>query len=171
MSVPSTPAISVDTTYIGSPRLQSPDSRSSSRRVSLDVPGQQSLAANSPKPRRNRSALRQFYGLQQDAVAEEGPEKKTEPAEEKLGEIDREGFEAVAYVEKLVSTAELKELLRKENELVNGNYPCASTLLLAIKLTRANSQYKKSAGLMANVRRWYTTTIASSSPQPTRSGR
>lgn len=121
MSVPPTPAISVDSTYIDPPRLNSPDSRSSSRRVSLDVPGHpQSLTPTSPKPRRNRSALRQFYGLQQDAVAEEGPGKGSEPVEEKLGEIDRDGFEAEAYVEKLVSTAELKELLRKENELVNG---------------------------------------------------
>ncbi|PUU82804.1 Vps51/Vps67-domain-containing protein [Tuber borchii] len=118
MSVPSTPAISVDSTYVASPRLPSPDSRSSSRRVSLDVPAQQSLNPHSPKPRRNRSALRQFYGLGQgSSLPEESPGKKQ--VEEKLSEIDREGFDAATYVQKFIAEAELKELLKRENELVN----------------------------------------------------
>lgn len=37
-----------------------------------------------------------------------------------LAELDREDFVAEAYVEKLIETAELKELLRAENELVTG---------------------------------------------------
>lgn len=111
-----TPAITFDASH-ASPRLPSPSSRSSSRGVSLDLP------LPSPglrSPRRNRSALRQFYGLKASGEAgEEAEEAPKEPVEE-LGELDREGFEVSTYVEKLFETAELKELLRVENELVNG---------------------------------------------------
>ncbi|KAH0612103.1 uncharacterized protein H6S33_010155 [Morchella sextelata] len=110
-----TPAITFDASH-ASPRLPSPSSRSSSRGVSLDLP------LPSPglrSPRRNRSALRQFYGLK--ASGEAGGEAEEAPKEpvEEVGELDREGFEVSTYVEKLLETAELKELLRVENELVN----------------------------------------------------
>ena len=86
------------------------------------MPAQQSLDPHSPKPRRNRSALRQFYGLGQgSSLPEESPGKKQ--VEEKLSEIDSEGFDAATYVQKFIAEAELKELLKRENELVNGLFP------------------------------------------------
>ncbi|KAI5841354.1 Vps51/Vps67-domain-containing protein [Morchella snyderi] len=110
-----TPAITFDASH-ASPHLPSSSSRSSSRGVSLDLP------LPSPglrSPRRNRSALRQFYGLKaSDGAGGEAEEAPKEPVEE-VGELDREGFEASTYAEKLLETAELKELLRVENELVN----------------------------------------------------
>lgn len=114
----STPAITFDTSHAPSPRrAPSPDSRSSSRGVSLDLP-QPSPGLRSP--RRNRSALRQFYGLQGGETKSEQEQQKAK--EEEVGELDRDGFEAKVYVEKLIETAELKELLRAENELVTGGF-------------------------------------------------
>lgn len=114
-----TPAITFDNSHAPPPRrAPSPgaDSHSSSRGVSLDLP---QLSPGIRSPRRNRSALRQFYGL----AAEEGKGKGKEK-EKEVAELDREDFSAEKYVEKLVETAELKKLLRAENELVTGMLEC-----------------------------------------------
>lgn len=122
-----TPAITFDTSHAPTPRrIPSPDSRSSSRGVSLDLP-QPSPGLRSP--RRNRSALRQFYGLQSggEQVDEEENENGGSGGQraeiKELAELDREDFVAEVYVEKLMERAELKELLRAENELVTGVFP------------------------------------------------
>lgn len=123
-----TPAITFDTSHAPTPRrVPSPDSRSSSRGVSLDLP-QPSPGLRSP--RRNRSALRQFYGLQlggeqvEEEENENGGNGGQRVEDKELAELDREDFVAEVYVEKLMERAELKELLRAENELVTGLFPC-----------------------------------------------
>ncbi|KAA8914675.1 Vps51/Vps67-domain-containing protein [Sphaerosporella brunnea] len=80
-----------------------PSSVHSSRQNSLEIP----LRATSPRPsKRNRSALRQFYGL-------------SATTGEVLPELDRDGFDANAYVEKLLAEKGLRKLLAVENGLVN----------------------------------------------------
>jgi hypothetical protein len=75
----------------------------SSRQNSLDIP----LRAPSPRPtKRNRSALRQFYGLSATG--------------EVLPELDRDDFDPPVYVEKLLAEKGVRELLAVENGLVNG---------------------------------------------------
>lgn len=51
--------------------------------------------------------------------------------DKELAELDREDFVAEVYVEKLIKTSELKELLRAENELVTG-------LLFLLRLSQQN---------------------------------
>ena len=63
-----------------------------------------------PLPKRNRSALRQFYGISASG--------------ELLPELDRDSFSAEAHVDMLLADKGLRDLLRVENELVNG-LPCA----------------------------------------------
>ncbi|KAL7271143.1 hypothetical protein RUND412_006125 [Rhizina undulata] len=114
-----TPAISIDSTHIDSVR-PSLDSRSSSRRVSLEVPGNQfppsPLSPRVPRsPGRNRSALRQFYGLAPTSPNGLGRAEDLAP----VPEIDREGFDPEKHAEKLIADADLRELLKTENELVN----------------------------------------------------
>ncbi|KAF8533745.1 Vps51/Vps67-domain-containing protein [Trichophaea hybrida] len=73
----------------------------SSRQNSLESPRH-----TSPRPpKRNRSALRQFYGLSASG--------------EILPELDRDNFSAGAYVNKLLAEKGVRELLQVENELVN----------------------------------------------------
>jgi hypothetical protein len=80
-----------------------PGSVHSSRQNSLDIP----LRAPSPRPtKRNRSALRQFYGLSATG--------------EVLPELDRDDFDPATYVEKLLAEKGVRELLAVENGLVNG---------------------------------------------------
>ncbi|KAF8461107.1 Vps51/Vps67-domain-containing protein [Kalaharituber pfeilii] len=104
----SNPTISIDSTHLTTPSTPTfPSSASPSAPAS---PNPNSTTLGRPPPLRssgkNRNALRQFYGLKKDG-------------ETVVPEIDREGFDADAYVKNLCKTADLRELLRAENELVN----------------------------------------------------
>ncbi|KAF8424044.1 Vps51/Vps67-domain-containing protein [Tirmania nivea] len=129
------PTISIDSTHIRShsvvstgfstpPNRQSLDTRRSPlstspsstisaqhARVPSDLTPQLSSAPSSPRfpppsSRKNRSALRQFYGIKREGDVDAAP-------------MDREGFDAEKYIQALCRNSDLKELLRIENELVN----------------------------------------------------
>lgn len=95
-----------------------------------------------PPPKRNRSALRQFYGISASG--------------ELLAELDRDSFSAEAHVDKLLADKGLRDLLRVENELVNG-----LPLPLPRSRTRSLTAAKTSGAWTASARRWCTTTTRS----------
>ncbi|KAF2741951.1 hypothetical protein M011DRAFT_497790 [Sporormia fimetaria CBS 119925] len=106
---------------IASPRPSSSIRSPSSTRTSLDT---------STRPpgstRRNRAALRDYYGLKaakQDGqrISEESTRTELGPEveEETLTELDKEGFDAEAYVNSVLATSGLSEVLRVEASLVS----------------------------------------------------
>jgi hypothetical protein len=93
----------------------------SSSRTSLD----QSNPARPTNTRRNRAALRDYYNLKPSAVAEDAPESVASPSYERqnhersiLDEVDREGFEAGAFVRSILEREGLEGVLKVENGLV-----------------------------------------------------
>lgn len=125
-------------TTIASPRLASPSTPlrtpSSSRRTSLDttstssparLPLPPSSATTSAVPqvaRRNRAALRDFYGLQKPATAEvPGGSIGQEQIHDSGSELDREGFDAEKYVRDMLGREGLEGVLKEEGGLVTGN--------------------------------------------------
>jgi len=108
------------------PSLSLLRSPTSSSRTSLDVPisGQNSLSRGS-NTRRNRAALRDYYGLKastvEDGTEPQGASSERTPNEQhqsSLAELDRDGFEAGAYVRGLLEREGLEGVLSVENELV-----------------------------------------------------
>ena len=102
-----------------------------SSRTSLDTLGQQSMArVANPNARRNRAALRDYYKLNdqpQDAnpadssrisIADSQATEELHVSLSKLDAFDRDDFDAVSHVRKLLETESLKELLALEHELV-----------------------------------------------------
>jgi hypothetical protein len=116
-----------------------------SSRTSLDFspqPPSTSRAATNPSFRRNRTALRDYYGLKTPAgdqsstaggdsrsssidtahrdrvVSPTAAAPRAFPVDSRLDALDREGFDAGAYVRNLLEKDSLKALLRTENELV-----------------------------------------------------
>ena len=96
-----------------------------SSRTSLDVPA----ATNSPlsrpaNSRRNRAALRDYYGIKSagdDAGSTaDGAPSAAPPAAPPtvLGDLDRDGFDAAAYVKGLLESASLAGVLQVEGALV-----------------------------------------------------
>jgi vacuolar protein sorting-associated protein 51 len=110
-----------------------------SSRTSLDTTSQPSSfsRATHPQARRNRAALRDYYGLRaqiQDSVASPTDQSRsssvepsqrdadtasTPPQKSHLQALDHEGFDAGSYVKRLLETEPLGELLALENELVS----------------------------------------------------
>lgn len=93
----------------------------SSSRTSLD----QSNPARPTTTRRNRAALRDYYNLKPSAVAEDGPKSVASPSNDRpnhenniLDEVDREGFDAGAYVRGILEREGLEGVLKVENGLV-----------------------------------------------------
>ncbi|KAG8529358.1 uncharacterized protein KY384_005994 [Bacidia gigantensis] len=80
--------------------------------------------APQPRARANRSALRDYYGLKSTAKPAESSELSPKLLNEgfhggvKHSELDEEGFDAEAYVRKLVATKHLEEVLRIEGDLI-----------------------------------------------------
>jgi hypothetical protein len=98
-----------------------------SSRTSLDTLGQPSISrVANPNARRNRAALRDYYKLKdqtQDASADTISIADSQTTEHhasatKLDAFDRDDFDAVSHVRKLLETESLKELLALEHELV-----------------------------------------------------
>ncbi|KIW00904.1 uncharacterized protein PV09_07651 [Verruconis gallopava] len=101
-------------------------SPASSSRTSLDLPaGTSSTVSRATTSRRNRAALRDYYNIKPSGVGEDADAQSStpppDPAAEShspLSELDREGFDAGAYVRKLLEQEGLEGILKVENELV-----------------------------------------------------
>ncbi|MCJ1480829.1 hypothetical protein MMC06_000984 [Schaereria dolodes] len=110
---------------ITSPRPSLP-SPSLSRRTSTSTSRASSPArhANSPpQQRRNRAALRDYYGLKAavaptPADASSGLQHQHEDTEIKDSELDREGFDPEAYVKGVLGREGLEGILRVEGGLI-----------------------------------------------------
>ncbi|KAI8939573.1 hypothetical protein NX059_003337 [Plenodomus lindquistii] len=106
---------------IASPRASVSVRSPSSTRTSID-----STARPQPNPRRNRTALREFYGIKNapregDAkISEESSRTQLGPEEdETLTELDTSDFNAEAYVDSLLAKEGLKGVLKVEADLVS----------------------------------------------------
>jgi hypothetical protein len=105
---------------IASPRASSSVRSPSSTRTSFD-------SSRPPQPaRRNRAALREFYGLKnapKDAdakISEESTRTELGPEEdETLTELDAANFNAEAYVDSLLAKEGLKGVLKVEADLIS----------------------------------------------------
>lgn len=111
-----TPAVSISSRHV-SPApsaTRSLDSRASSPTrlqvhniLETDQKGVSSRVTSTARSGRNRNALRQFYGLG-------GTDAKG------ISELERADFDAGKWVENICAEKSLGELLKTENELVNG---------------------------------------------------
>lgn len=113
---------------IASPRPSSSIRSPSSTRTSFDA----SARATAPTARRNRSALRDYYGIKASAAAA----KEAEPSiseeatinhlgpedDETLTELDATDFNADAYVNNLLAKEGMKGVLRVEADLVSRTF-------------------------------------------------
>ena len=114
------------------PSLASSLTPSSSRRTSLDTITSHSRPSSPARPhqsqphqRRNRAALRDYYGLKSaPAAASEaestGSHEDLDWKESELRELDREGFDAEGYVKEVLSKEGLVGILRVEGGLISG---------------------------------------------------
>lgn len=108
---------------ITSPR-QSSISSSSSRRPSLDTLTRSQATSPARHPRRNKTALRDYYNLKAAApVDASNGQQREEPdttlPETKSSELDAPGFDAEAYVRDVLSRESLQGLLKIESGLIN----------------------------------------------------
>ena len=114
---------------IASPR-QSTTSLStdqSPRRPSLDTTARSQATSPARPARRNKNALRDYYGLKAAAAPADatttsnGPQREAaEPALEiTRGEFDTPGFDAEAYVRDTLARESLQGLLKIESGLIN----------------------------------------------------
>ena len=106
-------------TTVASPRISSSIRSPSSSRTSLDT-------TNRPiNTRRNRAALRDYYGLKGAAAGSPDPNNgaqalDTGKQDSDVSELDQEGFDAQAYVKDVLSKQGLEGVLRVEAGLVSG---------------------------------------------------
>jgi hypothetical protein len=107
---------------IASPRASSSIRSPSSTRTSFDA-----SARPATSTRRNRAALRDYYGLKSapkdgDAkISEESTRTELGPEleEETLTELDKEDFHAEAFVNNILATSGLSGVLKVEADLVS----------------------------------------------------
>lgn len=93
-------------------------SPSASSRNSLDVP-----TIRSTNSRRNRAALRDYYGLKGASSRDPSPaarQAETLQEEREVSELDKEGFDAAAYVKGVLTKQNLEGVLRVEAGLLSG---------------------------------------------------
>ncbi|KAF2096807.1 hypothetical protein NA57DRAFT_58694 [Rhizodiscina lignyota] len=106
---------------IASPRQSSSLRSPSSSRTSLELP--QSQATRPQNQRRNRAALRDYYGLKATVVDGEAPNvPPSEPVHKDIGpvsELDRNGFDAAAYVKDVLAKEGLEGVLKVEGDLIS----------------------------------------------------
>jgi hypothetical protein len=106
---------------IASPRVSTSVRSPSSTRASFDS------VRGPPATRRNRAALRDYYGLKNapketdSKISEESTRTELGPEleEETLTELDKEGFDADAFVNNILATSGLSGVLRVEADLVS----------------------------------------------------
>ncbi|KAL8720109.1 MAG: hypothetical protein Q9225_002985 [Loekoesia sp. 1 TL-2023] len=110
---------------IASPRQSttslSPDP---SRRPSLDTLTRSQATSPARPARRNKTALRDYYGLKAAAPADasngqQRQEPDTQQPEIKQSELDAQGFDAEAYVRDVLARESLQGLLNIESGLIN----------------------------------------------------
>lgn len=147
---------------IASPRASSSIRSPSSTRNSFD-----SSARPPPNARRNRAALRDYYGIknaQKDAdakISEESTRTGLGPEEdETLTELDAVDFNAEAFVDSLLAKEGLKGVLKVEADLVSRVLCCIMDILLF-------ADYKQKYGTsIATESHSSTITTRNCSPQP-----
>lgn len=131
---------------IASPRPSTSIRSPSSTRTSIDTTNL--IVGNTRQPsssRRNRAALRDYYGLKASSTSPTGgPHANTpeiriseesarsalgpELEEEALTELDKEGFDADGYVQNILATRGLEGVLRVEADLISRG--CSLSFLL-----------------------------------------
>ena len=114
---------------IASPRVSSSIRSPSSTRTSFDVSGSTRAPVAS---RRNRAALRDYYGLKgvpsaSDAKSivetdNQSVQNEVLEEEESLTELDKEGFNAEAFVNNILATSGLEGVLKVEADLVSRTH-------------------------------------------------
>jgi hypothetical protein len=149
----SSPTTSLDTPRSGTPASGSPfpsrspvPSRSPSVAASITSPNGPASSNTLQPPaasssRRNRAALRDYYGLKKqpdDATASSrgtspDPGKDDGSVDSGSGividrELDALGFNAETYVDGLLESQGLDSLLKTESALVNGMYTCLPSI-------------------------------------------
>lgn len=99
---------------IASPRVSTSLRSPASSRTSLEIP-----PGRTTHTRRNRAALRDYYGLK---VTEEIAEKNHDAPknDELVSELDTEGFDAEEYVREILSKEGLESILKIEANLLSG---------------------------------------------------
>lgn len=108
---------------IASPRASVSVRSPSSTRTSLE-------SSRAPQPaRRNRAALREFYGLKNAPkeagakISEESTRTELGPEEEEtLTELDAADFDADAFVQNLLAKEGLQGVLRVEADLISRGF-------------------------------------------------
>lgn len=110
---------------IASPRLSTTSfSTDTSRRLSLDSHIRSQATSPARPARRNKAALRDYYGLKSTAAApadtHSGGRQPSPPVPEiTQSKLDAPGFDAEAYVHDLLARESLQGLLKVESGLVN----------------------------------------------------
>ncbi|KAL8673542.1 MAG: hypothetical protein Q9168_002031 [Polycauliona sp. 1 TL-2023] len=110
---------------IASPRQSTTSlSTDQSRRPSLDTSTRSQANSPARPARRNKNALRDYYGLQAAAPADASNGQQRSQLEETilgttLSELDTPGFDAEAYVRNVLARESLQGLLKIESGLIN----------------------------------------------------
>ena len=96
----------------------------SSSRTSLDAPASNTSTLSRPaNARRNRAALRDYYGIKSSREDSNSNDGALPTAQQQtptiLSELDRDGFEAGTYVKNLLERESLENVLKVEGALVN----------------------------------------------------
>ncbi|KAF2813893.1 uncharacterized protein BDZ99DRAFT_436473 [Mytilinidion resinicola] len=108
---------------IASPRASTSIRSPSSSRTSLEGPSGRPAAPGTT--RRNRAALRDYYGLKgTQPPSSPDPSSRTplapeEPEDDGISELDKDGFDAPGYVNGILSKQGLSGVLRVESDLVS----------------------------------------------------
>lgn len=99
-----------------------------SRRTSIDTVTRSQASSPSrvppPQQRRNRAALRDYYGIKSAAAPVDTSSGllHEESVEATDSELDREGFDAEAYVAGVLGRERLEGILKVEGGLINGSF-------------------------------------------------
>ncbi|KAL8912241.1 MAG: hypothetical protein Q9171_002696 [Xanthocarpia ochracea] len=109
---------------IASPRQSTTSlSTDQSRRPSLDTLTRSQATSPARPARRNKNALRDYYGLKAAGPSEASTDQQVDPPEPApdttLSELDAPGFDAEAYVRDVLARESLQGLLKIESGLIN----------------------------------------------------
>lgn len=102
------------------PSLTALTTPSSSRRTSLDPPSGSQASPQLDPQRRNRTALRDYYGLKAAASADATNGAQQQETAVRESELDAQGFDPEGYVREVLAREGLDGVLRIEAGLVNG---------------------------------------------------
>ena len=117
MSTIASPRTSVTSLASPTPTNSTPPTPSLSRTASPN-------RSNTQAPRRrNRAALRDYYNLKTVAPVDASNGNQHDETEFKDSELDREGFDAEAYVKEVLASQGLEGILKVEGNLINGGTP------------------------------------------------